>query len=256
MCSAIGQTKVFIVEDDPLFLASVQAMLSNAGYEVSASTSSTDTSLPLEFRQADLIVLDLGLPDRDGFEVLQSIRSNPATATKPVLMLTAHDPMQYRLRGLALGADDYIIKPPNRAELLLRIEGLLRRAGCARAAEDDSARVVVDHPGSGVGFINAREITHIAAARNYCYVHTRDDKKLTSRSIGELENQLAEKFVRAHRSYLINPDKVRSAKWLDNSTYVLEMDCEDETLIPVSRAHRNTVRQALGLEAGIAAATA
>jgi DNA-binding LytR/AlgR family response regulator len=242
-----GNSKVLIVEDDPLFMESMRALLSGAGYSVTSALSSTDPNLERWFADNDLVVLDLNLPERNGFELLHSIRETPETADKPVLMLTAHDPMKYRLKGLALGADDYVVKPPNREELLLRVAGLLRRAGCAHPSRAEDPRIVVDNPGGGRGFVYASDVSHICAARNYCYVHTRDERKLTSFSISQLAEQLGDTFVRAHRSYLVNPAFVQSARWLNSSAYVLDMDSSDNVQVPVSRAYRNDVRQALGL---------
>jgi len=238
--------RILVVEDDPAFLKSMDALLTGAGYEVLACSSSTDSRLPQQISQADLIVLDLNLPGRNGLEVLQSIREDAETVDKPVLMLTAHDPMKYRLQGLALGADDYVLKPPNREELLLRVAGMLRRAGHA-TAEDHDSLIVVARPGGGRGFLDARDVTYVCSARNSCYAHTHSEQKLTSKNIGELAEQLGEKFVRVHRSYLVNPAKVRSARWLSSSAYVLEMDTAEETLVPVSRTYRSSVRSALGL---------
>lgn len=244
--------RVFIVEDDPLFLASMRALLTHAGYEVAESASSTAPELAGEFELADLIVLDLGLPDRDGFDVLREIRESSGAADKPVLMLTAHNPMKYRLRGLALGADDYIVKPPNREELLLRIAGLLRRS-YPKCSQEQGPRIRVDHAKGGRGFVSASDVSHISAARNYCFVHTTGGRKLTSASISQLTEELEGTFLRVHRSHLVNPAKIRAARWESSSSYVLEMEDGNGAVIPVSRAYRNAVRGALGLIDGAAA---
>lgn len=246
-----GMTKprVLIVEDDALFLASMRALLTNAGYEVAATTVSTDRKLPDMVREADVVMLDLAMPGKDGFEVLREIRQAPDTASKPVLMLTAHDPMTYRLKGLSLGADDYVVKPPHRDELLLRIGGLLRRAQLAAPSEAPRAgnRIKVDSPRGGHAFVNTADVTHITAAGNYCYVYTQDGRKMSSANIGQLAEDLGEAFVRTHRSHLVNLARITGARWLDSSNYVLEIDDADHTQIPVSRAYRAPVRIALGV---------
>lgn len=244
MSTPVG-ARILIVEDDPLFLASMRALLTGSGYLVRGSLSSTDASLDREIAAADLVILDLSMPQRDGFDILKQIRETPSTRNKPVLMLTAHDPMNYRLRGLTLGADDYVVKPPNHQELLLRISGLLRRSSCV--SQPAGGRVMIDQGSGGRTFVEARDIIYIEAARNYCYVHTYEGRKLTSASIGQLEETLGERFVRAHRSYLVNPAAVRSAKWQSKSAYVLELDSPDNAVVPVSRAYRESVRVALGL---------
>jgi DNA-binding LytR/AlgR family response regulator len=238
-----------MVEDDPLFIASMRALLVNAGYSVAATTSSADASIPQMVQAADLVMLDLSMPGKDGFELLREIRQSPETATKPVLLLTAHDPMTYKLKGLSLGADDYVIKPPNRDELLLRIAGLLRRCGCTAPAEppDAGSKVRVDNPRGGHRFVNAAEVTYIEAARNYSYVHTRDGRQLSSANISQLEEQLGDSFARIHRSYLVNLACVRSARWESNSSYVLDLDDSQDTVLPVGRAYRSMLRQALGI---------
>jgi len=240
--------RILIVEDDPLFLASMRALLSGAGYEVTASLSSTDSNLHRMMSEADLVMLDLKLPDRSGFEVLREIRESADTTGKPVLMLTAHDPMTYRLKGLSLGADDYVVKPPHRDELLLRIAGLLRRSGGSdELVPAPNGRIRVDNPGGGFSFVRTADVSHIIAARNYCHVYTAAGRRLTSASIGQLEDELEGQFVRTHRSYLVNLACVRAARWESNSSYVLDLDTAEPTAVPVGRAYRNDVRTALGI---------
>lgn len=250
----MNASRILIVEDDPLFAVSMRALLSSAGYDVRTISNPTDAALDAEIVAADLVMLDLALPVRDGFSILQQIRDNSFTANKPVLMLTAHDPMHYRLKGLSLGADDFVVKPPNHQELLLRIAGLIRRSKAASTVETN--RVMVEYGGSR-SFVNGDAIRYIEAARNYCYLHTDQGRKLSSANIGNLEQMLGGSFIRTHRSYLVNVRHVLGGRWLSRSAYVLDVEAPGNPTVPVSRAYREKVRSALAnIESTVIGSTA
>lgn len=118
------KTSILIVDDEPKIVRFVKTSLSIAGYElVTASTGNAALTL-FEQEQPDLVILDLGLPDIDGFEVLQEIR---AYSIVPIIILTARDDEKDKVRGLELGADDYLTKPFGARELEARIQAVLRR---------------------------------------------------------------------------------------------------------------------------------
>jgi len=117
---------ILIVEDEAPVARGIQFALQQEGYEVAIARTGTE-GLELAVNQApDLIVLDIRLPEMDGFEVLRRLRS--AGSKAPVLMLTARDDELDKVVGLELGADDYLTKPYSLRELLSRIKALLRRA--------------------------------------------------------------------------------------------------------------------------------
>jgi two-component system, OmpR family, response regulator len=122
-----GMARILLVEDDAAVREGVGYALRNAGYEVLSVTDGAMLSSYLEHFRPDLIVLDVYLPEGpDGFDLARQVRgSSPA----PIIFLTAADGLQDRLRGFALGADDYIIKPFSLAELLARADAVLRRTG-------------------------------------------------------------------------------------------------------------------------------
>ncbi len=117
--------RLLIVEDQKKLLGSLQRGLREEGFEVVAAASGEDGFYEATTQEVDLVVLDVMLPKRDGFQVLHDLRQRGFT--KPVLMLTARDAIQDRVRGLDEGADDYLVKPFAFAELLARIRALLRR---------------------------------------------------------------------------------------------------------------------------------
>jgi two-component system copper resistance phosphate regulon response regulator CusR len=117
--------RVLIVEDQRKLLTSLQRGLEEEGYEVISAATGEDGYYQATTVDIDLIVLDVMLPKRNGFQVLGDLRQRGFS--KPVLMLTARDGIDDKVHGLDAGADDYLVKPFAFAELLARIRALLRR---------------------------------------------------------------------------------------------------------------------------------
>ena len=115
--------RVLVVDDEPSILRAVAANLRARGYEALTAASGTAALAATETRQPDCIVLDLGLPDVGGLEVLRRLR---AWTTTPVVILTAVDDERDRAMALDLGADDYVTKPFAMTELVARVRGALR----------------------------------------------------------------------------------------------------------------------------------
>lgn len=117
---------LLIVEDDELLRDGLCAQLAHAGHTVSSAADGAQAQTLLESTRVDGVVLDLGLPVVDGVSVLRWIRQRHTAL--PVLILTARDGVEDRVQGLNAGADDYLTKPFNMAELLARLQAMLRRA--------------------------------------------------------------------------------------------------------------------------------
>jgi DNA-binding response OmpR family regulator len=118
-------SRLLVIEDQRKLLQSLERGLSEEGYEVIPALTGEEGYLQAKSRPVDAIVLDLMLPERDGLDVLRSLRSEGFS--KPILILTARDTVEDRVQGLDSGADDYLPKPFAFAELLARIRALLRR---------------------------------------------------------------------------------------------------------------------------------
>jgi DNA-binding response OmpR family regulator len=125
-------SRVLIVDDEPGIVAFVELGLTQEGIDVISAGSMADGLTALRTERPDLVIVDVGLPDGDGFELLANIRSESQV---PVIMLTARGDVEDRVRGLDLGADDYVAKPFHFAELMARIRAHLRR----RAADTEAA---------------------------------------------------------------------------------------------------------------------
>lgn len=121
------QERILVVDDEPEIVTLISYHLENAGYEISAAGSGAQAIEMATMEPPSLIVLDLMLPDMSGFEVLTVLRAAPAASHVPVLMVTALRQDADRIRGLSVGADDYLTKPFNPEELVLRVKAILRR---------------------------------------------------------------------------------------------------------------------------------
>jgi two-component system, OmpR family, response regulator QseB len=118
--------RVLVVEDDRMIAKGLHTALRQDGYTVDGVSDGRSASEALRSSQFDLVLLDLGLPERDGFDVLRELRRR-GDAT-PVIIVTARDDVQNRIEGLDAGADDYIVKPFDLDEVAARMRSVLRRA--------------------------------------------------------------------------------------------------------------------------------
>lgn len=130
---------ILVVEDDRDIADLIAYNLKKAGFDVSVAVTGREAIASISARRPDLILLDVMLPELSGTEVAIRLRSSPATAAIPIIMLTAKSAEADQLAGLTAGADDYITKPFSPKVLTARIEAVLRRAS---AVADSDARVL------------------------------------------------------------------------------------------------------------------
>jgi len=130
MLGVMAHERLLLVDDEDNLRSMLEAALRYGGFEVHPAATGREAIEAVATVRPDLIVLDVMLPDLDGFEVCSRLRSN-GTRT-PVLFLTARDATEDKVRGLTLGGDDYLVKPFSLEELVARINAVLRRAGLAR----------------------------------------------------------------------------------------------------------------------------
>lgn len=118
--------KILVVDDTPKNVKLLADLLTVKGYAVVTAASGREALAQVEAERPDLVLLDVVMPEMSGYEVCRKIRENPATEILPVVMVTALDPSEERVKGLEAGADDFLTKPINQAELLARVRSLLR----------------------------------------------------------------------------------------------------------------------------------
>ncbi|MBB6476603.1 response regulator [Sphaerisporangium rubeum] len=121
----VSEARLLIVEDDPNILELLAASLRFAGFEVTPASDGAEAVAAARRHRPDLIVLDVMLPDMDGFDVVRRLRGGGART--PVVFLTARDATEDKIRGLTLGGDDYVTKPFSLEEVVARIRAVLRR---------------------------------------------------------------------------------------------------------------------------------
>jgi len=125
--------RILTVEDDAVVAAGLVEAFSRAGYQVDHATSAETAIEALATTQYDLAVIDIGLPRMNGRDLIRHIRRKGLSL--PVLILSAHDALEERVRGLDLGADDYMVKPFQLPELLARARALIRRSQAVSSSE-------------------------------------------------------------------------------------------------------------------------
>jgi two-component system, OmpR family, phosphate regulon response regulator PhoB len=136
MTTSAGE-RILVVDDEPDIVALVAYHLAKAGYRVSTAASGTEAIEAVRRERPALLVLDLMLPGMTGYEVLEQVRANEPTRDLAVLMLTARREEPDRIKGLSLGADDYLTKPFSPQEMVLRVGAILRRLGAGGATSSD-----------------------------------------------------------------------------------------------------------------------
>src|SRR5919201_352200 len=159
--------RILVVDDTPQNVKLLADLLSAKGYEVSTAANGDEALESIARQPPDLVLLDIMMPGISGYEVCRRIRENPSTALLPVVLATSLDPNQERVKGIEAGADDFLPKPVNQAELFARVKSLLRIKNLQdeRLARLKSffspqlAEAIADGKGEAVLKTHRREIT-------------------------------------------------------------------------------------------------
>jgi two-component system OmpR family response regulator len=136
------EAKLLVVDDEPNIVELLSASLRYAGFAVATAQSGVDAVNAARRDRPDLVLLDVMLPDMDGFEVLRKLRAGADRV--PVVFLTARDATEDKIAGLTLGGDDYVVKPFSLEEVLARVRAVLRRTGGAAETDHTSLLTFAD----------------------------------------------------------------------------------------------------------------
>lgn len=145
---------VLVVDDEPAVCTLLEVVLGEAGYGVERAEDGEQALEHVRESPPDVCVLDVMMPRVDGWEVLRSVRANPATADLPVVMLTAKGDPQDRLRGWKLGCDAYVPKPFDPSDLVREVTAVLVRDPSERIAQRERQRIAVQAIVDGGGKLN------------------------------------------------------------------------------------------------------
>ncbi len=205
--------RILVVDDEPDLLELVRFNLSQAGFQVETATTGREALERLEASPPDLIVLDLMLPDVSGNDICRQVRSDPALAEIPIVMLTAKSEELDRVVGFELGADDYVPKPFSPRELTLRVRAVLRR------------RAAATEPGRSI----ERGVLRIDPERHRCFV------------AGE-ETELTAKEFRLLATLMARPGRVMTRERLLDEVWGSEITVTSRTI----DTHLKRLREKLG----------
>ncbi len=146
--------KILIIDDDVDTLRLVGLMLQRQGYQISAATNGEQGLAKALEERPDIILLDVMMPDMDGYEVTRRLRKNPTTQTTPILMFTAKNQLDDKVTGFEVGADDYLTKPTHPTELQAHVKALLGRVGTKHDEKIETA--LHEHHGRVIGILSTR----------------------------------------------------------------------------------------------------
>jgi pilus assembly protein CpaE len=155
--------KILIVDDDIDSLKLIGLMLQRQGYEIVAANGGTQALTRANADKPDLIILDVMMPDMDGYEICRRLRTNPATQAIPIIMFTAKTLIDDKVAGFEAGADDYLTKPTHPAELASRVKAILARSAAQRGAGADHG-LLIGFIGAKGGVGTTTLATNVAAA--------------------------------------------------------------------------------------------
>lgn len=210
--------RVLVIEDEPDLLRGLAGALRDEGYAVDAAGDGEEGLYKAENWDYNAVVLDVMLPKLDGWKVLAKLRQTRKT---PVLMLTARDRSSDRVRGLDIGADDYLVKPFDLPELLARLRALIRRTGNQTSARLEIGEVVIDTAARVVALggeavpLTAREYSLLeylalhrgqVVSRTSLYEHLFDEDDATLSNlldvhVSNLRKKLGHEFITTRRGH-------------------------------------------------------
>jgi DNA-binding response OmpR family regulator len=172
-----NKSTILIVDDNLAGRETLKGLLYGRGYELVFAANGIDALKVADEATPDLILLDVMMPGMDGFEVCQRLRANPKVAEVPVIMVTALDDRESRLRGIEAGADDFVSKPFDHAELRKRVETITRLNRYRRlVSERTKFEWVVDHADDGYLILNQNDQISYANSQARLYLNLPGDK--------------------------------------------------------------------------------
>jgi DNA-binding response OmpR family regulator len=147
--AADTQARIMVVDDDPDTVTILARYLQREGFATVEALSGPQCLKLVGETHVDVILLDLMMPEMDGFEVVRALKNNPATAEIPIIMVTARDDIESRSEGMRVGVSDFLAKPVFRKQLANRIKAQLDTIATARSIDDALSRIEVARDSAG-----------------------------------------------------------------------------------------------------------
>src|SRR6187431_3043306 len=246
--------RTLIADDEPLARRQLRSLLERDSQIelIGEAGSGQEARRAIRELRPELLLLDVRMPQGDGFAVLEDLPDPPY-----VIFATAH--AEHAVRAFDVAAVDYLLKPFDderferairrakdaiRARRLIQLaqEYVAREVSAPAPVADDSQRITV-HDGKRTSWVSTSEIDWIEAADYYAQVHAHGHKHLVREPLQKLEERLGKKFLRAHRSALVNLARIQRLDKLEGGELVIIL--QSGTRVPVSRARRGSVMRAL-----------
>lgn len=238
---------VLVVDDDPSIVHVVKVNLQLDGMRVVTAASGSEALELARTEKPDVVMLDIMMPDIDGWMVLSELRGIPATQHVPVIMLTAKMQQEARVLAFKMGAQQYLTKPFNPLELAPRVRSLLGTKVGTAPAETKRLTIPVSE-GKRTVLLAVDDIVFAERNGPTTRVHTFDKIYAVSGTLSDLERKLADAgFHRAHRSYLLNLSRIGEIH-REAGAYTVVVADDKQTEIPVARRQLPTFRRATGLK--------
>ncbi|MCE1188468.1 MAG: response regulator [Ignavibacteria bacterium] len=238
------RTKILVIEDNVSLLTNLCYFLEEMGYQVqSAADGLAGINLAKSWRP-NLIICDISIPIRDGYEVIKELGQDPQTRVIPFIFLTAKVEKEDMRRGMMLGADDYIYKPFAFEDLLSSIKLRLAKVQMFSTPAQEDSKLSLDEKiliktGKIRAYYALRDLKYIKAQNPYVYLKFKDGKStLIRESVNSWELKLPEStFIRIHRTWIINRNFIEFIDTKGKSTCTVRLKTEDED-IPISRRYK------------------
>lgn len=236
----MNRKKILFIEDDPILLNNVKEILHEEGFEVKTEMDGLSGVASVYSFKPDLILCDISIPHKNGYEVLQEVSSEIRSKSIPFIFLTAKVEKEDIRKGMLLGADDYIFKPFDIEDLLSSIKLRLELAETKFDVDDTHKRKKYEvddklmfRTGIKAELIPIKEIKYIRAESPYVYIKFVSGKSTLQReTLEEWEEKLPDKiFVRIHRSTIINTDYINKIEKIGKTSYLIKLKDENEPFV-------------------------
>ncbi|RJQ63174.1 MAG: DNA-binding response regulator [Stygiobacter sp.] len=249
--------KILVIEDDKKLLNNIQKFLEEMDFIVNTASNGENGIRIVKEWKPDIIICDISIPIKDGYEVLQELSKDKQTKAIPFIFLTAKVEKEDFRKGMVLGADDYISKPFDLDDLLTSINLRLEKVNRWNTKEVVENKTTSEGPykiedkilinfGKKMEFCLLKELKYIKTAYPYTLLKFCSGKNaLLRKSLDEWENKLpSDYFIRIHQSSIINTEYVTKIEKISKSSYLIRISDEAEPFI-VSRRYSDRIKRRL-----------